>query len=64
MVGGRDHAQGEPYSPIRGQRNRSQLVVDEDWMSVVGDMEIILDIPLLPLVDRKGALKSESGPAI
>ena len=61
MVGGRDHAQSEPYSSIRSQRNRSQLVVDEDWVTVVQYMKVVLDMPVLPLINRNGALKRESG---
>lgn len=59
--GSRYNTQGKPYPAVRGEGKRRQLVIDKNFLSLVENMEIIGDIPVLTHGDRNIIVKGEAG---
>ena len=61
MCSRRHDTQRKPYPAVGGEGKRRQLVVDKDFLSLVENVEIVRDIPVLTLIDRYIVEESESG---
>ena len=61
MCSRRHDTQRKPYPAVGGEGKRRQLVVDKDFLSLVENVEIVGDIPVLTLIDRYIVEESESG---